>query len=178
VQAAPAVQAAAEPLVVRIEHGPSRDRRFAYAMGAAVVVAFAAVAVVAMTRDNKDDAKNDEGVVARRRLPTTEPAATTAPPAPSASAAEPEEITVEIRVTPAAARIFVDGVKAANNPHRVKVARGKFMHEIRAEAEGFVPYATNVAFDRDRTLDVALPPKPFGGSGPAKKPAEKGDNPY
>ena len=164
--------------ILRIEHGPSRDRRFAYAMGAAIAVAFASVLVVAMTR--KDEPKTDDGVAARRRLPTSEPVVTAAAP-PVSAEVEPEEITVEIRVTPPTAHIFVDGVKVANNPHRVKVVPGKFPHEIRAEAEGFSPYTTTIPFDRTRTLDVALPPKPrFVAPTPALKPsAEKsGDNPY
>ncbi len=170
--------------ILRIEHGPSRDRRFAYAMGAAIAVAFASVLVVAMTR--KDEPKTDD-VVARRRLPASEPAVTTAPPV--IAAVEPEEVTVEIRVTPPTAHIFVDGVKAANNPHRVKVVPGKFPHEIRAEADGFAPYTTTIPFDRTRTLDVALPPKarfaapttPAASTAPkypALAPKQNGDNPY
>jgi eukaryotic-like serine/threonine-protein kinase len=185
---APASAPAAFVEIVRFEDGPSRDRRFAYVMGAAVVVAFAAVAIVAMTR-SKDDTKNDDGVVARRRLPATEPIAKTAPPAVSAEV-EPAEITVEIRVTPAAAHVFVDGVKAPTNPHRIKLVRGRFMHEIRAEADGFLPYSTTIAFDRDRTLDIALPTKPYGASPPRATtpssssaptgvaPSKPPDNPY
>jgi hypothetical protein len=91
---------------------------------------------------------------------------------------EPAEVTIEIAVTPQKATLSIDGVKT-DNPHRVKLVPGKFVHEIRAEAEGFESRSMSVIFDRDRSIDIALPAKPptFGAVAPrGPGPAAPGSN--
>lgn len=137
--------------VLRVEQGPSRDRRFAFATAGAVLIAFAVVAVVALTT-KKDPEKP---------LVTADPRPTATAMEPATSAfAEPEEVTIEITVRPLTGRLFVDGVKSPVVPHRVKVVRGKYTHEVRAEADGFEPRTMTIVFDRDRSIDIALTPKP------------------
>jgi hypothetical protein len=41
--------------------------------------------------------------------------------------------------------------------------RGRFAHEVKAEAEGFDPRTMTVTFDRDRSIDIVLVPKPVSG---------------
>ena len=150
--------------VLRVEQGPSADRRFTLLVIGAVLIAFAGVAVVALTTDNKPES-TPTAASARRPVPT----ATTAAEPSSSAFAEPEEVTVEISVKPPSANLFVDGVKANTNPHKVKVVRGKYTHQLRAEGEGLEPRTMTVVFDRDRSIDIVLVPKPpvFVG-GPAR----------
>jgi len=164
---APIAAAPSQPVVdiLRVEQAPSPDRRFALVVGGAVLIAFAGVAVVAMTSNDK----GDKTETTARPMPTARPsaAATTEPSA----MAEPEEITVEISVRPPTAKLYVDGVRATNNPHKVKVVRGKFPHEIRAENDGFETRSMTVMFDRDRSIDLVLTPKPpIGGGGGVAPP--------
>ena len=147
--------------VLRVEQAPSPDRRFALLVGGAVLIAFAVVAVVALTRDKTAmvDADNPMTVAPARAT------ATSSAPDPAASAlAEPEEVTIDITVRPLTAKLSIDGIRTPSNPHHVKVVRGKFVHEVRAEAEGFEPRTMSVQFDRDRSFDIALvakhPPPP------------------
>ena len=138
--------------VLRVEQGPSRDRRFALAIGGAVLLAFAGVALVALTsQSGPDKSASTPPHVARPTATPTEP--------PPALEVEPEEVAIEISVKPNTARLFVDGIKASLNPHRVKVVRGKYTHAVRAEADGFDTRTMNVVFDRDRSIDIVLTPK-------------------
>ena len=151
--------------VLRVEQAPSPDRRFALLVGGAVLIAFAGVAVVAFTRDNAPPPDTRPAVTASR--PTVSAAAD-----PAASAlVEPEEVTIDITVRPLNAKVSIDGVRTPSNPHKVKVVRGKFVHEVRAEAEGFESRTMSVQFDRDRSFDIALVPKhPPGGPAPPPPP--------
>ncbi len=147
---------------------PSSDNRFAYGLTAAAVVVLGVAGIVAVTSP-----KEEKKVDAAPYVAPTRP--TNATPEPGASAyKEPEEVTVDIRVTPPAAKLFVDGVKV-DNPHRTRVVPAKFQHEVRAEAENFETRSMSVAFDKDRSIEIALtplPPKPFPirHPGPAKPP--------
>ena len=153
--------------VLRVEQAPSPDRRFAIAVGGAVLIAFAVVAVVAFTRDNTPPPAGDKTTATATTRPT---ASATAEPSASAFA-EPEEVTIDITVRPLTAKITVDGVRTPSNPHKVKVVRGKFAHDIKAEAEGFETRTMSVQFDRDRSFDIALVPKhPPGGPVPPPPP--------
>ncbi len=145
--------------ILRVEQAPSPDRRFAYAMTAAVLMVFAVVAGVIVTY--KPPPPPPE-VILPRHTAAPDPPPSAAEPPPTASA-EPEEITVEISATPTKAVIYVDGVKAPDNPHRLTVVPGRFQHELRVEAEGFLPTSRTLAFDRERTIEIALMPKPATG---------------
>ena len=149
--AAPAAAPVRIVEVLRVEQGPSRDRRFTIAIGGAVLIAFAVVAVVALTSKTEPE----------KPLVVSDPRPVRSTATEVASAyAEPEEVTIEITVRPLTGHLFIDGVKAPQNPHRVKVVRGKYTHEVRAEADGFDPRSTTIVFDRDRSIDIALTPKP------------------
>ncbi len=165
--------------VLKVE-APPKDRRFAIAVIGGVLIAFSAVAVVALT--------HKEG-------PTpTEPTATTRPhpsesTAPSASTwVEPEEVTIEISVTPTNAQLFVDGTKVPGSRYKTKVVRGTYHHEVRAEAENHETRTMKVIFDRDRVIEIALvptkpppfgapPPKPSGTGAPPPKPKPTASGP-
>jgi hypothetical protein len=90
-------------------------------------------------------------IVPDRRVDTK--VATAPPVAPPAQAAE---VSVEITVRPASAKIFIDGIPVPHNPHQMKAARSDASHEIRAEAEGYETRSLVVSFDRDRGLDMML----------------------
>jgi serine/threonine-protein kinase len=147
--------------VVKVEQ-PSRDRRFTLLVIGAVLIAFAGVAVVAITsQGQKGDSLDD-----------TTPSGTPRPRAPLAVDAatsawvEPTEITVEISVTPNTAKLYIDGVKTDGSRYRTKVVPGKFVHEVRAEADGYETKTEKFAFDRERTIEIALAPSAKPGQPP------------
>jgi serine/threonine protein kinase len=157
--------------IVRVEEKPSRDSRFTVLVIGAVLAAVAIVAVLALTSDKKA-AKDDD-----HKLPTATARPTAAPTAAESAYVEPEEITIEISVMPRTATIYVDGVKKPSNPYRAKVVGGKFMHEIRAEADGYEPRSMKFPFDHDRTMEFVLVEKkpttpPRRGAPPAPPPPE------
>jgi hypothetical protein len=144
------------------------------------VVAIAAVLGIgafAFTRNVKPSAP--ESVQAKQSPPPTATTSQASPP-PSLNAPAPPtvEVTVDIAAKPAAARIFVDGKRAPGNPHRITVARGDVMHEVRADADGYEPRSVTVAFDRDRSLDLSLvqksaPAPAYTQAKPASTPKAK-----
>jgi serine/threonine-protein kinase len=120
--------------IVRVETQPSRDSRFTLLVIGAVFIAFAVVAVLAITSDKKTASDED-----KKAIPTATARPTSTATTAVSAYVEPEEIAIEISVMPRTASIYVDGVKKPSNPFRSKVVGGKFMHEIRAEAEGYEP---------------------------------------
>jgi hypothetical protein len=149
---------------VSIPPPPPSDRKFAYLMAGLAVMVLGVAGIVAW-RMPKEAPKVDE-------KPYEPPVRPTAATAPSDSAyKEPEEVTIDIRVTPPDARLFVDGVKVTN-PHRTHVVPASFQHVIRAEADGFETRTMNVAFDKERSVEIALvPAKDSAPSRPGPKPS-------
>jgi serine/threonine-protein kinase len=132
-----------------VQVAPSPDRRFAYLMAALVVTVLGVVAVFAIRSPPEDKKVETKGPwVAPTRPAATDPAAS--------AYVEPEEVTIEIRVTPEEAKLFVDGVRTPSNPHRTRVVPAKFQHSIRAEAEGYETRTMSVVFDRERSIELAL----------------------
>jgi eukaryotic-like serine/threonine-protein kinase len=81
------------------------------------------------------------------------PSSVGASPPPVAAAAE---IDYTIKVTPASARIFVDGKEQPTNPAMGRVPRDGQMHTIRIEADGYEPKQEQVTFDRSILLSMEL----------------------
>ena len=81
------------------------------------------------------------------------PAVGAASPPPVAAAAE---IDYTIKVTPASARIFVDGKEQPANPATGRVPRDGQMHTIRVEADGYETKQEQVTFDRSMLLSMDL----------------------
>src|SRR5262245_12402908 len=139
---------------------------------AGVAIAIAVIIFIAR-------ATNDSGAIASRaepvaRLPVQTPApahtpapAPQLPPAPAPAppvVAKPTEppappisakanmIDVEIRVTPGAATISIDGKDVEGNPYSTQFAADDIMHRIRAAAPGYVTKSSSVAFNANVTL--------------------------
>jgi hypothetical protein len=83
-------------------------------------------------------------------------AATAPPVATTHSRQLPAEVAIDVSVRPLTAKIYIDGKLATTNPHHLRTAPSDSNHEIRAEAEGYESRSVILAFDRDRTLDLAL----------------------
>lgn len=138
--------------IVPVAIPPSSDRRFGYAMAAAAVVVIVVAAIVAITHPSAEKKVED----LKPYIPPERPSAPTTPGG-TASEAEPEEITIDITVTPPHAKLIIDGV-TVSNPHRRRVVPAKFQHAIRAEAEGYETRTMNLVFDKDRSVELALTP--------------------
>jgi serine/threonine protein kinase len=154
--------------VIRVEASP--DRRFTYAMAAVVALVVGAVAIAAIMAPKEGPKPEAKGYV-----PPTRPGESASPRASGSAWTEPQEVSIDIRVTPPSAKLFVDGVRK-DNPFRTKVVPATFRHAIRAEADKFEARTMSLEFDRDRSIEIALvPEKPQGGGrAPAPPPAGGG----
>jgi eukaryotic-like serine/threonine-protein kinase len=130
-------------IAVPMSSPPGADRR--RILGAAVVIAVLA----------------GGGIFAATKLSAQPPApATVATQQQQPSAAPlPTEVSIDISVKPTDAKISVDGKAVSGNPYRMKVAKASEAHVIHAEAEGYDPQSMEVAFDRDRAVDLVLAAK-------------------
>jgi hypothetical protein len=68
-------------------------------------------------------------------------------------------VTVSISVTPADAKLLLDGV-VVTNPYSVQRPSDQAEHTLVAEASGYAPLKRNVQFERDLTVVLALAPLP------------------
>jgi serine/threonine protein kinase len=81
-----------------------------------------------------------------------------APPVPALKAtvvAEENDVRVQVRVQPAAAQLFLDGAPISN-PFDGHFQRSNASHKLEARAGGHRSEVQWIAFDHDRTLDLAL----------------------
>lgn len=159
--------------VIRVEQAPSADRRFGWVLIAAVLMVFAIVGAVVFTY--KPAKEPDAVILPRHTHAPDEPSATaTVTETAAPTAPDPTEITVEISAEPQKASIFIDGAKTPTNPHRVNVVAGRFQHELRVEADGYVTQTRTVAFDRERTIEFVLVKSPLVPVAPVVRPGGGG----
>jgi eukaryotic-like serine/threonine-protein kinase len=75
------------------------------------------------------------------------------PPPPALQASK-----IDVRVTPSSAVITLDGKPLSNNPYHAEFVPDGALHQLRAEAEGYVTRELDVNFDKDVNLELALEP--------------------
>lgn len=99
-----------------------------------------------------------------------------APPAAEPSPKEDEAIRLVVRVSPADAKLSIDGSPASIGAYEGRLARDGRAHVIRAEAPGFIAQEERVTASNDLFLSLALKsepeaqpvrPAPIGRSAPA-----------
>ncbi len=156
----PPDEAPVKRVVEVIAVDPEPDRKFKYVMAAVVVLVLGVVTIVAVTSP-KEEKKTEY----KPYVPPSRPSSSAQIAA--AASGEPQEVTIDIRVTPPEAKLFVDGVRT-NNPYRTRVVPAAFRHAIRAEADGYETRTQTVEFDRERSIEIALVPAP---KTPAKRHA-------
>lgn len=83
-----------------------------------------------------------------------------AAPAPSGPPAEEAKVKLTIKVTPAAAHIFVDEKPVDGNPYVATFPKGSGKHLVRAEAAGFAPKSELVDLGESMQVSLALEPAP------------------
>ena len=142
----PPVAADATP-AVEVAGAPRGARRMRNAMrpaaaGAAIAAALIVFVLVWSRRDTTP---------VYHAEPPPPPIPATIPPSPSVL--EPEYVKVEIRVTPGAATISVDGVSV---PASFRHRRDSELHSIAVTAPGYVSKTVAVGFERSVTLDLQL----------------------
>lgn len=151
--------------IVAVPIQPSSDRRFGYIMAAAAVAVIAVGAIFAITHPAEEKKVED----LKPYEPPVRPSATASAPSETE---EEEEVTIDVSVTPPQAKLTVDGV-AVSNPHRRRVVPAKFQHSIRAEAEGYETRTMSTAFDKERSIEIALTPLPRTPGAPPPPPPPK-----
>ncbi len=138
---------------------PSRTPLFA-----ALGVAFLATAVAAwLFAAQKPALRPSEPVASSEATGRLTPAPTTLDRAPiNAPEGAPDSAYLHARVTvsPADARILVDGAALPSNPFEGKFLKDGAVHRIQFEAGGFLPQSKLAVFDKNLTLDIALLPRP------------------
>jgi hypothetical protein len=65
-------------------------------------------------------------------------------------------VTVQISVTPAAAKATLDGTALASNPFAAKFKKDGLAHRLTVQAPGYVRKSELVVFDRDVDLSITL----------------------
>lgn len=113
-----------------------------------------------------------------------------APPAPAPTPEKEIEnnVTIDISVKPANARLYLDGNKVSGNPYHLKTSRGSAIHEIKAEADGFEARSMTIVFDKDRAIEMSLSrggggyvaapgPRAAPASSPSPSPVAVGPSP-
>jgi len=108
-----------------------------------------------------EDALPGDGATAEAGWETVDatPTAATAPTSPTSPGTPPTtgapRINITIRATPPGARITLDG-QAVSNPHSMELERSQQWHDLRAEADGYVPQRRRVRFLQNRTIPLTL----------------------
>jgi serine/threonine protein kinase len=100
--------------------------------------------------------------------PKPAPAEAPAPSEPAPKPPEPEPISLRVRVAPPQAIISLDGRRLASSPLTLSLPKDDLVHELRAEADGFVPFARQVRLDKDLELQIEL--STLVPAAPAAKP--------
>jgi len=139
---------------------PRRRPRPLIVAGVAVAVTFAGIAFVAL-RSPAEPAPAAPHLEAASLPPAAAPPAPT--PAPSASvpqvatvARKPNLVNVEIRVSPATAKLEIDETEVAGNPFAGSYPADTTAHHVRASAPGYVTKSVTVGFYANLTLDLSL----------------------
>ena len=144
-----ATQAAAQVVPHAVIERPRRSRWvWLVASGAAVVGAVG----VMVTRTPHDVRPVVHAVIEPAPVPPPAPPPVTRPIDPP----KPTQIAIEIRVSPDAAAISIDGKTVDGNPYLGQFASDNLVHHIRASAPGFVPKSRAVSFLNNVTLDLSL----------------------
>ena len=131
----------------------------------AVLGAAGAFVWKARTTSGTHEAGGPVAIVQPAVAPTKPVAAATPEPKPEAKpepAADPkltapaeDDVHVQVRVQPATAQLFLDGAPISN-PFDGHFQRSNASHKLEARAGGHKSEVQWIAFDHDRSLDVAL----------------------
>ncbi len=124
-----------------------RSPKKLYAFAALGVAALVIVVIGVATFVSKSGAASSVASAA--------PSASTMQIAPTASAPREATVDVWIEVTPARARIAMDG-KTLKAPFRAAVPKDNGEHQIVVTADGYAPETRSIAFDRDVHLELQL----------------------
>ncbi|MGK4007733.1 serine/threonine-protein kinase [Sorangium sp. So ce1036] len=93
------------------------------------------------------------------RAPSSSDTASGAHPAPAeppAPSPQQGEINLVVRVSPADARLFLDGAPLSTGAYQGRLARGERAHVLRAEAPGFLAREEKIMASSDLVVSLAL----------------------
>lgn len=125
----------------------SPKRFLALGLIGAAVLALAVFVAIATSSGGKDP------------LPAASASANAlAQPTAPASANVAREVTVEVAidVTPARAKIVVDGKNVGKGPFHATIPKDASEHQVVVSADGFISETRTIGFDRDVRLELAL----------------------
>jgi serine/threonine-protein kinase len=155
---------------------PAQKRGSGLWIAVATLAVVGAAAAFVVTSVNGRQATGDrQPAMAERavaRAPGPSPIEPVVEPVVAPKETAPDEVRVQVRVQPANAQLFLDDAPIAN-PFDGRFARSDARHKLEARAPGHKSEAQWIAFDHDRSVDVALgaaPARPAAAASPAKKP--------
>jgi hypothetical protein len=90
------------------------------------------------------------------------------------SSAVPEEVTIQLELSPSSAKVFIDG-KPVQSP--LRLGRSEQPLQLAIEADGYQSVSSRLIPDRDRTVHISLasaqPPEPVESSKKRKSSRKK-----
>ncbi|WP_437968301.1 serine/threonine-protein kinase [Sorangium sp. So ce260] len=91
--------------------------------------------------------------------------ALTAPPAAAAPSPQQEEVRLVVRVSPAEARLFLDGAPLSSGGYEGQLAKDGRVRVVRAEAPGFLAQEEKITAKSDLVVKLALERDPIALQG-------------
>ncbi len=158
------VSAVMAPPVLNRPAPRSRTAIFAGVLVGTLVLAFLAGLAISAARAG---ARATETASVETTAPAAPEATTVMVPSATTVPSATATVHVQLRASPATARLLLDGVALPSNPHVASIRRDGVAHQVRAEAPGYVTRTEVVVFDHDVDLVLRLDRAPVVNNGPA-----------
>jgi serine/threonine-protein kinase len=169
---------------------PPRAARWPWAVAAVLVAAAVVAAIVVLAGGRATPVATLASGPQRAASPAPARAIAAPTPAPAPPPAPVQAPTLDVRVTPASARVTVDGAAARLAGGRLVRPVAAGAHTVHVEAAGFAPYDRAIDVSGTVVLDVVLArapahrgpaakagPAPASGSGAGAEPAKPAIDP-
>jgi serine/threonine-protein kinase len=157
----PAADVDQQPTVPRLtplEEGPSQRPRFVWALVAVGLLGvLLGVGFISFRASSSPNETAPAGLASSASVASSPPQERTGVPVGGATT-ETGEVEIEIRATPAQARMFLDGTALTGNPFKGLYEPSVRKRELVIKAPGYEDQAWNVVFDKTRGFSYALAP--------------------
>ncbi|MCE9572394.1 MAG: protein kinase [Deltaproteobacteria bacterium] len=138
---------------------PTAPRRWPWLVaGGALAVGTVAILVIARPSATVEPPRASAPPAGAARSAVPAPMAPPVIAAPPVSVAPVAPTTLELRVSPAGARIRIDGAPVPMTRGRAIWSAPAGVHELEVDAPGFTPYHRRIDTATTQRLDIALPP--------------------
>jgi serine/threonine-protein kinase len=166
------IGAAAGETIAGTQPPPGRSGMVWFAVPA---LGLATVAAVILLKDPRGAGGSGEPVSAGTARPAPAAKVESATPVPVPTAPPPPaRALLEVRATPADARITIDGT-VQQNPYAAELVRDGHAYVVEISAAGYVSHRETVTLDQPRTVAAVLAPESASARTPDKKGSKRHD---